>query len=80
MKLCMRTWVYTEHRTQIFICCSTLMTYLLIATADRETCLTGIKWLLQILGDIGLGTSVKKAHICKQQVMYLGYILKEGHP
>lgn len=56
------------------------MTYLLIAAVDRETCLTGIKWLFQILGDIGLGTSAKKAQICKQQVMYLGYILKEGHP
>lgn len=80
MKICMRTWVNAEHRTQIFICCSTLMTYLLIAAVDRETCLTGIKWLFQILGDIGLGTSAKKAQICKQQVMYLGYILKEGHP
>lgn len=52
---------------------------LLIAVSDQETCLTGTEWLLQTLGDLGYCASVKKAQICKQQVTYLGYILKEGN-
>lgn len=51
---------------------------LLITTADQETCLPGTENLLQTLGNLGYQASAKKAQICKQQVMYLGYILRGG--
>lgn len=37
-----------------------------------------MKNLLQALGSLGYRGSAKKAHISKQQIMYLGYVLKGG--
>jgi hypothetical protein len=33
---------------------------------------------LVILGDLGYRVSTKKSQICKKEVIYLGYILKDG--
>lgn len=35
MKLCMRTWISTGHRTQTSVCCSLLMTYRLQLQNER---------------------------------------------
>lgn len=51
---------------------------LLIAAANPEMYLKGTKNLLPALGSLGYRASEKKAQICKQQVMYLGYVLKGG--
>lgn len=39
MKLCMRTWISTGHRTQTSACCSMLMTYGLQPQNKRPACL-----------------------------------------
>lgn len=49
---------------------------LLITATDQETCLAGTENSLQTLGNLGYQASAKKAQICKQLVMYLGYILR----
>lgn len=51
---------------------------LLIAVANPEMYLKGTENLLPALGSLGYGASAKKAWICKQQVMYLGYVLEGG--
>lgn len=77
MKLFTKTWVSTKPKTQILACYSKLMT-LVIAAADQETCLTATQWFLKALGDLGYRDLAKKTQICKQQAMYLGYVLKGG--
>lgn len=59
----------------------TLLQYvddLLVAADSQEECLQGTRDLLQTLGDLGSRASVKKAQICKLEVQYLDYRLKEG--
>lgn len=51
---------------------------LLITADDQDTCRQGTKDLLKTLGDLGYRASAKKAQICKPQVSYLGYLLKDG--
>lgn len=38
----------------------------------------GTKDLLQTLGQLGYRASMKKAQICKEEVVYLGYKLRGG--
>jgi hypothetical protein len=59
----------------------TLLQYvddILIATDSLSECRQGTEDLLAILGDLGYRISTKKAQICKKEVIYLGYILKDG--
>jgi hypothetical protein len=59
----------------------TLLQYvddILIATDSLLECTQGTGNLLAILGDLGYQVSAKKAQICKKEVIYLGYILKDG--
>lgn len=60
----------------------TLLQYvddILIAADDVLSCQQGTKDLLTALCRLGYRVSAKKAQICQQEVVYLGYILKEGH-
>lgn len=50
---------------------------MLIATTSEEECPGGTEDLLRTLGILGYWASSKKAQICKKQVTYLGYVLKE---
>ncbi|XP_053766098.1 uncharacterized protein LOC128779057 [Panthera pardus] len=59
----------------------TLLQYvddLLIAAETAEACLQGTKNLLRTLGALGYRASAKKAQICRSEVTYLGYLLREG--
>lgn len=51
---------------------------MLLAVKDRESCMKGTENLLHTLGELGYQASAKKAHICQQQVTYLGYVLQKG--
>lgn len=60
---------------------TTLLQYiddLLVAAETMEECLRSTEDLLMTLGKLGYRASYKKAQICQQEVMYLGYTLKGG--
>ena len=50
---------------------------LLLAAETWEECWEGTQALLQLLAEAGYGVSRKKAQICKEEVRYLGFVLKE---
>ena len=50
----------------------------MLATTTKEVCLEATGDLLQTLGTLGHQASAKKAHIAKQEVIYLGYKIKQG--
>ncbi|XP_077896561.1 uncharacterized protein LOC144375444 isoform X2 [Ictidomys tridecemlineatus] len=59
----------------------TLLQYvddLLLAADTRENCESGTQALLSELAQLGYRTSVKKAQICQQEVIFLGYSLRGG--
>lgn len=59
----------------------TLLQYvddLLLAAETEDECKQGTASLLKILGHLGYRASAKKAQICRQKVLYLGYQLKGG--
>ncbi|XP_036056240.1 uncharacterized protein LOC118591902, partial [Onychomys torridus] len=59
----------------------TLLQYvddLLLAARSRTECLEGTQALLTRLGEKGYRASVKKAQICQNKVIYLGYTLEGG--
>ena len=51
---------------------------LLLAAETKEKCWKGTKALLQLLMEAGYRVSKKKAQICKEEVRYLGFVLKKG--
>ena len=51
---------------------------LLLAAKTEAECREGTSALLRTLGTLGYRASAKKAQICQQQVIYLGYRLQEG--
>jgi hypothetical protein len=51
---------------------------LLVVAETKEECKKETQNLLQALGDLEYRVSAKKAQLCKTEVTYLGYILKEG--
>ena len=51
---------------------------LMLATSTMEVCLKGTGDLLQTLGILGYRASAKKAQIARQEVIYLGYKIKQG--
>ena len=51
--------------------------YLLLVSETKEKCWEGTKALLQLLMEAGYWGSKKKAQICKEEVRYLGFVLKE---
>ena len=51
---------------------------LMLATTTREVCLKATGDLLQTLGTLGYRASAKKAQIARQEVIYLGYKIKQG--
>ena len=51
---------------------------LLLAAGTKEKCWKGTKALLQLLMEAGYLVSKKKAQICKEEVRYLGFVLKKG--
>ena len=50
---------------------------LLLAAETKEKCWEGTKALLQLLMEAGYRVSKKKAQICKEEVRYLGFVLKK---
>ena len=50
---------------------------LLLAAETKEKCWKGTKALLQLLMEAGYRVSKKKAQICKEEVRYLGFVLKK---
>ena len=50
---------------------------LLLAAETKEKCWEGTKALLQLLMKAGYWGSKKKAQICKEEVRYLGFVLKK---
>jgi hypothetical protein len=50
---------------------------LLAATTERE-CWQGTKRFLAELGELGYWASAKKAQLHQIEVVYLGYILRDG--
>ena len=50
---------------------------LLLVAETREKCWKGTKALLQLLMEAGYWVSKKKAQICKEEVRYLGFVLKK---
>ena len=50
---------------------------LLLAAETREKCWEGTKALLQLLMEARYQVSKKKAQICKEEVRYLGFVLKD---
>ena len=50
---------------------------LLLATKTKEKCWEGTKALLQLLMEAGYWGSKKEAQICKEEVRYLGFVLKQ---
>ena len=50
---------------------------LLLATKTKEKCWKGTKVLLQLLMEAGYRVSKKKTQICKEEVRYLGFVLKK---
>ena len=51
---------------------------LLLAAGTLEECKLGTCNLLVELGELGYRASAKKAQLCRTQVTYLGYVLKDG--
>ena len=51
---------------------------LMLAATTKEACLEATGDLLQTLGTLGYRASAKKAQIAKQEVVYLGYKIKQG--
>ena len=49
---------------------------LLLAAETKEKCWEGTKALLELLMEAGYRVS-KKAQICKEEVKYLGFVLKK---
>ena len=50
---------------------------LLLAAGTKEKCWKGTKALLQLLMEAGHRVSKEKAQICKEEVRYLGFVLKK---
>ena len=50
---------------------------LLLAAKTKEKCSKGTKALLQLLMEAGHRVLKKKAQICKEEVWYLGFVLKK---
>ena len=50
---------------------------LLLAAETKEKCWKGKKALLQLLMEAGCRVLKKKAQICKEEVRYLGFVLKK---
>ena len=50
---------------------------LLLAAETEEKCWKGTEALLQLLMEAGYRVSKKKAQICKEEVRYLGFVLKK---
>ena len=50
---------------------------LLLAAETNEKCWKGAKTLFQLLMEAGYWVSKKKAQICKEEVRYLGFVLKK---
>ena len=50
---------------------------LLLAAETKEKCWKGTKALLQLLMEAGYRVSKKKAQVCKEEVRYLGFVLKQ---
>ena len=48
-----------------------------LAAKTKEKCWKGTKALLQLLMEAGYRVSKKKAQICKEEVRYLGFVLKK---
>ena len=51
---------------------------LLLAAETWEECWEGTRALLQLLAEAGYRVSRKKAQIGKEEVRYLGFVLREG--
>ena len=51
---------------------------LMLAATTKEVCLKATGDLLQTLGTLGYQASAKKAQIARQEVIYLGYKIKQG--
>ena len=51
---------------------------LMLAATTKEVCLKATGDLLQTLGTLGYRASAKKAQIARQEVIYLGYKIKQG--
>lgn len=51
---------------------------LLVAAPTYEDCKKGTQNLLQELSKLGYRVSAKKAQLCQEEVVYLGYLLKGG--
>ena len=50
----------------------------MLAATTKEVCLKATGDLLQTLGTLGYRASAKKAQIARQEVIYLGYKIKQG--
>ena len=50
---------------------------LLLAAETKEKCWEGTKALLQLLMEAGYRVLKKKAQICKEEVRFLGFVLKK---
>ena len=50
---------------------------LLLAAETKEKCWKGTKVLFQLLMEAGYQVSKKKAQICKEEVRYVGFVLKK---
>ena len=50
---------------------------LLLAAETKEKCWKGTKALFQLLMEAGYRVSKKTAQICKEEVRYLGFVLKQ---
>ena len=50
----------------------------MLAVATEKECQEATSDLLQTLGTLGYRASAKKAQIAKQEVTYLGYMIKQG--
>ena len=48
-----------------------------MAAETKEKCWEGTKALFQLLMEAGYQVSKKKAQICKEEVRYLGFVLKK---
>jgi hypothetical protein len=51
---------------------------LLLASHNREKCWEEMKALPVLLSEAGYKVSWKKAQVCQQEVLYLGFIISEG--
>ena len=50
---------------------------LLLAAETKEKCWKGTNALLQLLMEAGYWVLKKKAQVCKEEVRYLGFVLKQ---